>query len=92
MQEVGRAISRTNGRKEQHMKKIDEGITDVRERTGIEVAEYRKTFKGENGAEIEFKLKAECSAYEEMRNILSFVAQSSHKFYLEVAEKINSKL
>lgn len=54
--------------------------------------EYSKIFRNENGAEVEFRVKAECSTKEEMRKALSFIAQSSHQFYLETAETINSKL
>ncbi|MFR3250567.1 MAG: hypothetical protein ACLTQL_05620 [Eisenbergiella sp.] len=36
-------------------------------------------------------IKAEYLTNEDKRKILSFIAKSSHRFYLEVAEKINSK-
>lgn len=54
--------------------------------------EYKNTFKNEQGVELEIRIKAECPTDESMRKTLSFIAQSSHKFYLEVAEKISSTL
>lgn len=56
------------------------------------VATLEKTFMSENGTEIQFKIETVCSTSEEMRNTLSFMAQSSHRFYLELAEKISSML
>lgn len=57
-----------------------------------EVVEHERIFRNEDGTEIEFKVKAECSEFEGMRKTLSFIAQSSKRFYLETAEKINSTL
>ena len=57
-----------------------------------ERVECCNTFKDENGTEVKIELKTECSTQEEMRKTLSFIAQSSHRFYLEVADKINSTL
>lgn len=54
--------------------------------------EHKSVFKDDQGTEVEIKIKAECPTYESMRKTLSFIAQSSHKFYLEAAEKINSTL
>lgn len=54
--------------------------------------EHCNTFKDKNGLEVRIELKTECSTQEEMRETLSFIAQSSHRFYLEVADKINSML
>ena len=54
--------------------------------------EYRKTVENADGVEVEFKIKAECHSSEEMKKTLSFFAQSSHGFYLEIAEKINNML
>lgn len=54
--------------------------------------EHCKVLKNEDGVEIEFKIRAECSTYEDMQKALSFIAKSSHNFYLEVARKINSTL
>lgn len=54
--------------------------------------EYCNTFKDENGTEVKIEIKIECSTQEEMRKTLSFIAQSSHRFYLEAADKINSML
>lgn len=56
------------------------------------VVALEKTFVGENETEIQFKIETVCSTSEEMRNTLSFMAQSSHRFYLELAKKINSVL
>ena len=52
--------------------------------------EYRKTVENADGVEVEFKIKAECHSSEEMKKALSFFAQSSHGFYLDIAEKINA--
>ena len=53
--------------------------------------EYGNSYKNENGTiEIELKIKTECSTKEEIRDTLSFYAQKSRRFYLEIAEKINS--
>ncbi len=54
--------------------------------------EHKQVFKNEDGTEVEMKIKTECTNREEMRNTLSFISQSSHRFYLDVAEKINNKL
>ncbi len=56
------------------------------------VVEYGKIFKDGNGTEVEIKIKTECSTHEEMRNTLSFMAQSSRTFYLEVAKEISNML
>lgn len=45
-----------------------------------------------NGTEVEIKMKTECLTEEDMRRSLGFMAQSSHRFYLEMAEKIKSRL
>lgn len=54
--------------------------------------DHEKTYKGEQGMEMEIRIKAECLTDENICKTLSFIAQSSHRFYLEVAEKINNKL
>lgn len=56
------------------------------------IIEYSNIFRNETGTEVELKVKTECSTQDEMKEALSFIAQSSHQFYLEVAEKINSRL
>lgn len=53
---------------------------------------YSDTFKDEKGTEIEIKVKTDCSTQDEMNAAISFVAQSSRKFYLQLATKINSTL
>lgn len=57
-----------------------------------EILEHSNTFRNENGVEVEFKIKAEHTAIKEMQKTLSFLAQSSHSFYLETANKINNML
>lgn len=52
------------------------------------VVALEKTYVGENETEIQFKIETVCSTSEEMRNTLSFMAQSSHRFYLELAKKL----
>lgn len=53
---------------------------------------YSEIYDNKNGTEIEIKVKAECHSEQEMKDTLSFIALSSHQFYLAVAEKIKSKL
>ena len=53
--------------------------------------EYSEKFTDKSGAEVEIKMKAECSSSGEIREALRFMAESSRKFYLHVAEKINNK-
>ncbi len=48
--------------------------------------EYSRTFKSEQGVELEMKVKVECFTEESMREALSLIAQSSHKFYLDTAK------
>ena len=59
---------------------------------GENVVEYKNVFKGENGAELMIEIKTECFTHEEMKKILSFIAKSTYKFYIETADKINSML
>lgn len=55
--------------------------------------EYRKEFETEDKlVKITLEIKAEHLTDDEKRKILGFIAQSSHRFYLETAEEINSKL
>ena len=56
------------------------------------MTEYSNTYHSEDGTEVEIKIKAECPTQDDVRKALSFMAQSSHRFYLEAAEKINSTL
>lgn len=48
--------------------------------------EYSRTFKGDQGVGLEMKVKVECFTEESMREVLSLIAQSSHKFYLDTAK------
>ena len=48
--------------------------------------EYSRTVKSEQGVELEMKVKVECFTEESMREALSLIAQSSHKFYLDTAK------
>ena len=52
------------------------------------MTEYSNTYHSEDGTEVEIKIKAECPTQDGVRKALSFMAQSSHRFYLETAEKI----
>jgi len=57
--------------------------------------EYSETFR-KNGTEteieIEIKMKTDCHTQDELNEAISFMAQSSRKFYMHVAEKISSTL
>lgn len=53
---------------------------------------YSNTYSNEDGVLVEITMKAECPTQDDARKALSFMAQSSHRFYLETAEKINSTL
>ena len=50
----------------------------------------KKVFKNEKGTVLEMRIKADCATSEEMREAISFIAQSARKFYLHIAEKINN--
>lgn len=50
---------------------------------------YSSTYSNEDGVLVEITMKAECPTQDDARKALSFMAQSSHRFYLEAAEKIN---
>lgn len=51
--------------------------------------EYRKEFETEDkSVKITLEIKAEHLTDDEKRKILGFIAQSSHRFYLETAEKM----
>ncbi len=52
------------------------------------MTEYSNTYRSEDGTEVEIKIKAECPTQDNIRKALSFMARSSHRFYLEAAEKI----
>ena len=55
--------------------------------------EYRKEFETEDkSVKITLEIKAEHLTDDEKRKILGFIAQSSHRFYLEAAEKINNMI
>lgn len=54
--------------------------------------EHRKIFENKDGTKVEIKMETDCHTKEEMCKAVSFMAQSSHEFYLEMAEIINSKL
>lgn len=56
------------------------------------MVEHDMSFKNEDGTEVVIKMKTDCHTKDEMCKAVSFMAQSSHKFYLEMAEKINSTL
>lgn len=51
----------------------------------------KEVFKNEKGIVLEMTIKADCITSEEMRETISFIAQSSHKFYLHMAEKIKNQ-
>lgn len=50
----------------------------------------KKVFKNEKGIVLEITIKADCITSEDMRETISFIAQSSQKFYLYMAEKIKN--
>lgn len=50
----------------------------------------KEVFTSKKGVVLEMTIKADCITSEEMRETISFIAQSSQKFYLHMAEKINS--
>lgn len=54
--------------------------------------EYSNIFKDGNGTEVEITVKTDCHTQNEMNAAISFMAQSARKFYLQLAEKINSTL
>lgn len=55
--------------------------------------EYENKFQlPDTNTEIEIKIKTECLTQEEKEKTLSFMAQSSHKFYLNLANIINNTL
>jgi len=54
--------------------------------------EYCAQLDGSTGTTVEFKIKTECHSDDEMRAALSFLAQQSHRFYLETADKIKCTL
>lgn len=56
------------------------------------MTEHSNVYRSEDGTEVEIKIKAECPTQDDVRKALSFMAQSSRRFYLEAAEKINSTL
>ena len=56
------------------------------------MTEYSNTYRSEDGIEVEIILKAKCLPQDDARHALRFMAQSSHRFYLETAEKINNTL
>ena len=56
------------------------------------MTEHSNVYRSEDGTEVEIKIKAECPTQDDARKALSFMAQSSHRFYLETAEKIKSTL
>ena len=67
-------------------------ILDLGKKKKARIAEHKKIYTNENGVELEIKMKAECSTDGEMREALSFMAQSSHNFYLEMAKEISNGL
>ncbi len=51
----------------------------------------KEVFKNEKGIVLEMTIKADCITPEEMRETISFIAQSARKFYLRMAEKIKNQ-
>ena len=56
----------------------------------MEAFSEKEVFKNEKGIILEMTIKADCITPEEMRETISFIAQSARKFYLHIAEKINN--
>lgn len=53
--------------------------------------EFKSKFVCSN-TKTEIEIKTECLNQEEKEKTLSFIAQSSHRFYLQVADKINNTI
>lgn len=53
--------------------------------------EYSNTFKDSDGTELEIRIKTKDCAPSGRRRTLRLIAQSSHRFYLEVAEKLKAE-
>ncbi len=51
----------------------------------------KEVFKNEKGIVLEMTIKADCITSDEIRETISFIAQSARKFYLHMAEKINNQ-
>ena len=45
----------------------------------------------QDGTEVEIKMKTGCKTANDMRKSLGFMAQCSHQFYLEAAEKFREE-
>lgn len=58
----------------------------------MEAFSEKEVFKNEKGIVLEMTMKADRITSEEMRETISFIAQSSRKFYLHMAEKISNTL
>ena len=56
----------------------------------MEAFSEKEVFKNEKGIILEMTIKADGITPEEMRETISFIAQSARKFYLHIAEKINN--
>lgn len=52
------------------------------------MTEYSNTYSNEDGVLVEMTMKAECPTQDNARKALRFMAQSSHRFYLEAARKL----
>lgn len=52
--------------------------------------EYTETFKDDNGTEVQITMKTDCRTENERKEAISFMAQSSRRFYLQVAGKISN--
>lgn len=53
--------------------------------------EHSNIYRSEDGTEVEIKMRTECQAANDMRKSLGFMAQCSHQFYLEAAEKFREE-
>ena len=52
--------------------------------------EYGNVFRDADGNELEIKIKTKSSNSEEKCKTLSFIAKTSHRFYLEVANQLEN--
>ena len=55
------------------------------------MTEYSNIYRSEDGTEVEIKMKTGCKTANDMRKSLGFMAQCSHQFYLEAAEKFREE-
>ena len=70
----------------------ENGDTQTDKEISKPLVTYSNVYTNADGVKVIMEVETECSTHDRMRETLSFIAQSSHKFYLEAAEKFKSKL